>query len=79
MSNLAPLKNQAFSPFGPAVRKFSKARALAVRYGICPKTLFRFADRGLIDRYKLNARIVLFADDEVAALIESARICGGKK
>ena len=76
---IAATKGQ-FSQLGEtAPRKFSKARTLGFRYGICAKTIFRLADRGLIDRYKLNARVVLFADDEVAALVESARIGGGTK
>lgn len=63
------------NPVAPtATRKFSKARALAARYGICSRTLFRFADRNLISRFKLNARVVVFAEDEVAALFESARV-----
>lgn len=58
---------------GPA-RRFSKARPLAARFGICPRTLFRFADRGLLHRFKLNARVVVFAEDEVEALFEAARV-----
>ena len=61
-----------------ACRKYSKARALAPRYGICARTLFRFADRKLIHKFKLNARVVVFSEDEVAALFESARV-GGRK
>ena len=58
---------------GAPARKFSRARILANRYGICSRTVFRFADRGLINRYRVNARLVMFADDEVAAMFESSR------
>lgn len=57
-----------------AARKFSKARSIAERLGICPRTIFRWADAGKIARHKINARVVLFDEREVAALIESARI-----
>ncbi len=55
-------------------RRFSKARPLAARLGIHPKTIFRWADSGLIHRHKVNARIVLFDDAEVMAFIEKARV-----
>jgi hypothetical protein len=57
-----------------AARHFSKARSLATRLGICPRTIFRWADQGLITRHKINARVVLFDDAEVVAFIESARV-----
>ncbi len=55
-------------------RRFSKARSLAERLGVCPRTLFRWADAGLITRHKINARVVLFDEVEVAAMLEGARI-----
>ena len=71
-------KKTSHAPEGPleaaTVRKFSKARALAARYGICPKTLFRFSERGLIHKFKLNPRVVVFDEEQVAALFESARV-----
>jgi len=36
--------------------------------------LFRWADAGLITRHKINARVVLFDEVEVAALLEGSRI-----
>jgi predicted site-specific integrase-resolvase len=57
-----------------AGRRFSKAKPLAARLGICTRTLFRWADAGLIARHKINSRVVLFDEGEVAALIDSARI-----
>jgi hypothetical protein len=56
-----------------AARKFSKARSLAERLGICPRTIFRWADAGKITRHKINARVVLFDESEINALIDSAR------
>jgi hypothetical protein len=57
-----------------AIRRFSKAKSLAVRLDICPRTIFRWADQGMITRHKINARVVLFDDAEVVAFIESARV-----
>ena len=42
--------------------------------GIRLRTLFRWADAGMITRYKINTRVVLFDDAEVVAFIESARV-----
>ncbi|GAB1488482.1 hypothetical protein MASR2M8_09270 [Opitutaceae bacterium] len=57
-----------------AARKFSKARSIAERLGICPRTLFRWADAGKITRHKINARVVLFSEEEVAAFVDAARV-----
>jgi hypothetical protein len=35
--------------------------------------LYRWADVGLIVRYKINARVVLFDETEVAAFVVAAR------
>jgi hypothetical protein len=58
---------------GGVGRKFSKARFIAHRLGLCSRTIFRWADAGMITRYKINDRVVLFDEAEVIALIESAR------
>ena len=67
-------------PAGPAdetgVRKFTKAGPLAARLGLSKKTLFRWADAGHVSRFKLNERVVLFDEAQVAAFIESARVEG---
>lgn len=55
-------------------RKFSKARSIAERLGICPRTIFRWADAGKITRYKVNSRVVLFSEDEVTVFVDSARV-----
>jgi hypothetical protein len=74
------MHTKANSPTPPAVltdglayRKFSKARSIAPRLGLCPRTIFRWADAGKIARYKINDRVVLFDEVEVIAFIESAR------
>lgn len=59
---------------GVGGRRFSKAKSIAGRLGICPRTLFRWADAGKITRHKINSRVVLFDDAEVIALIDSARV-----
>ena len=57
-----------------AVRKFSKARTIARRLDVCSRTIFRWADQGKITRHKINDRVVLFDEAEVAALIDDARV-----
>lgn len=56
------------------VRTFTKARPLAARVGVHPKTLMRWADAGLIHRHKINSRVVLFDEREVLSFIVSARV-----
>ncbi len=73
ISNTHLIPSRAGSP-DFAVRKFSKARSVAERLGICPRTIFRWADAGKIPRHKINARVVLFDEVEVIAFIESARV-----
>jgi predicted DNA-binding transcriptional regulator AlpA len=60
-----------------SARKFSKAKAVAQRLGVCPRTIFRWANAGMIARHKINARVVLFDEAEVIALIEAARVESG--
>jgi hypothetical protein len=57
-----------------AVRKFSKARTIARRLDVCSRTIFRWADQGKITRHKINDRVVLFDEAEVAALVGEARV-----
>ncbi len=52
----------------------SKAGPLAARLGLHKKTLFRWADAGHVDRFKVNGRIVLFDERQVDQFIESARV-----
>lgn len=37
---------------GLAGRKFSKAKTIAEHLGVCPRTIFRWADEGKIARHK---------------------------
>ena len=53
---------------------YLKAKPLASRIGVSAKTLFRWADAGLIHRHKVNDRIVLFDEREVSAFIQKCRI-----
>ena len=57
--------------------RFSKAKVLAQKLGVCARTIFRWADDGKIARHKINARVVLFDESEVLALIEAARVQSG--
>lgn len=62
------------SRLGDEIRRFSKAKTIAERLGVCPRTVFRWADAGRLARHKINARVVLFDEAEVLAFIESARV-----
>jgi predicted site-specific integrase-resolvase len=57
----------------PHLRQFIKPKVAAARLGVCTKTVMRMADAGAIHRYKLNARLVLFDEAEIAAMIEQSR------
>lgn len=59
--------------------QFLKAKPLAARLGLHPKTLFRMADAGLIHRHKINARVVLFSVKEALDFVASSRVAGGGK
>lgn len=56
------------------LRQFNKAEVVAKRLGVCRRTIFRWANQGKLTRYKVNARVVLFDEAEVMALIEDARV-----
>lgn len=62
------------SAAGLGERKFSRARSIASKVGVCAKTLHRWADAGLLHRHKINARVVLFDEAEVMAFIESSKV-----
>ena len=62
------------SSTGLVERRFSKAKAIAERLGVCPRTIFRWADDGKLARHKINARVVLFDEAEVLALLHAAKI-----
>lgn len=64
----------AESSAGLVERRFSKAKAIAERLGVCPRTIFRWADDGKLARHKINARVVLFDEAEVLALLQAAKI-----
>ncbi|ATC64811.1 hypothetical protein CMV30_13005 [Nibricoccus aquaticus] len=70
------LPRQAEATDGLTGRKFSKAKIIAGRLGVCTRTIFRWADDGKIARHKINARVVLFDETEVMELIRSARVGG---
>lgn len=53
---------------------YTKAKPLAAKLGVCPKTLFRWADAGLISRYCVNRRVVLFDETEVLQFVRSSRV-----
>jgi hypothetical protein len=61
------------SPVPLSNRKFSKARTIADKLDVCPKTIFRWANQGKITRHKINARVVLFDESDVLAMLNSAK------
>lgn len=60
--------------YGAEIGRFSKAKTIAQKLGVCPRTVFRWADRGMLARHKINERVVLFDEGEVLALIRSTRL-----
>ena len=74
MTSTKSLPRSAPSTDGLAGCKFSKAKTIAERLGVCSRTIFRWADEGKIARHKINARVVLFDEAEVTAFIESTRV-----
>lgn len=50
------------------------AVASAERLGVCPRTIFRWADDGKLAGHKINARVVLFDEAEVLALLQAAKV-----
>lgn len=56
------------------IRTFNKAKVVAQRLGVCRRTIFRWANAGMLTRHKINDRVVLFDESEVLALVESARV-----
>lgn len=56
------------------IRTFSKAKVVAQRLGVCRRTIFRWANAGMLTRHKINDRVVLFDEAEVLALVEGARV-----
>ena len=75
-TTIQPAQSNAGHSTETSARKFSKARPLARQVGLHPKTLFRLADAGKIAAYRVNARLVLFDEAEVVALIEAGRTGG---
>lgn len=65
------------APEQASVRMFVRAKTLAARLSIHPATLRRWASAGLIQRFKVNQRVVLYDDQEATALIQSARVTNG--
>ncbi len=54
--------------------KFIPAKTAATILNVHPKTILRWADSGLIHRHKINARVVLFDEAEVIALIKRSKV-----
>ena len=74
--NATARASETYETQGLAGRRFRKAKAGASELGVCTRTIFRWADEGLISRHKINARVVLFDEAEIASFIESARVGG---
>jgi hypothetical protein len=53
---------------------YSKARPLAARLGVSPKTLFRWAAAGHISTFRVNRRTILFDPSEALAFVAGARV-----
>ena len=53
-------------------RDYAKARPIADKIGLCPKTIRRWANKGFIKRFKLSDRISLYDEKEVHDFIQSS-------
>lgn len=62
----------AASPITPG--RFLKAKPIAARFGVCPKTIHRWANAGFVHQYKVTARVVLFDEAEVEKFVAAARV-----
>lgn len=69
MTSTKSLIRSTTSADGLASCKFSKAKTIAERLGVCSRTIFRWAAEGKIARQKINARVVLFNEAEGMTLI----------
>jgi hypothetical protein len=57
-------------------RGFSKARPIAQKIGLCPKTIRRWSNKGYIKRFKLSDRISLYDEKEIYDYIQAAKLNG---
>ena len=57
-------------------RRFSKARPIAQKIGLCPKTIRRWSNKGYIKRFKLSDRISLYDEKEIYDYIQAAKLSG---
>ena len=65
---------QKVPPASATLGSFNKAKVIAQKLGVCPRTIFRWADDGKITRHKINVRVVLFDEAEIVSLIDAARV-----
>ena len=59
------------------IRSYSKAGPIAKKIGLCSKTITRWADKGIIKRYKISDRICLYDEQEIIDFIDAARVTVG--
>jgi hypothetical protein len=74
MSTTKTNQRQSVPASTPSLSTFNKAKVIAQKLGVCPRTIFRWADEGRITRHKINARVVLFDEAEVVSLVQAARV-----
>jgi hypothetical protein len=74
MNTKSSPKAPSSTPAAESSGTFRKALAVATRVGLHPKTIHRWAAKGLIHRYKINDRVVLFDEAEVQRFINRARV-----
>jgi predicted site-specific integrase-resolvase len=58
---------------------YSKAKNIAMKVGLCPKTIYRWADKGAIKRYKVSERICLYDEQEIIDYIDANLVVLGKE
>ena len=58
-------------------RRFVRTAVLAQKLGVSTRTIQRWADCGVITRYKFNSRVSLFDLDAIERYIDSAKVSAG--
>ena len=70
------LKTSVAADAASGFRGFSKARPIAQKIGLCPKTIRRWSNKGYIKRFKLSDRISLYDEKEIFDYIQAAKLSG---
>jgi len=57
---------------------YSKAKDIAKKIGLCPKTISRWSEKGLVKKYKISQRLCLYDEQDVYDYIEAGCVSLGE-